>query len=361
MTDHITQQKWIQTVTGQIAHEQIGITLMHEHLLLDMRVWFVEPKSGREIHQAYEPVSLENLGWVRYNYSSNLDNLQFTDERVAVDELEFYKSAGGNSVVDLTSIGLGRSPLALRRISQETGINVVMGTGYYVQPDDSREATGSTPTEDEMTERIVRDITVGVADTGVRAGIIGEVAIRWPMCDFARRSLRAAAHGQTETGAGINVHPGRSPDSPFEALDVLDGAGGDVGRVVMSHVDRTLFEHTDRVRLAQTGCYIEYDQFSFDGWSPFRMVRSEAVPVQMDMLSDAARIDDIIRLVEEGFLEQILISHDHCHKHRLRRYGGPGFSHILDNVVPLMQRKGMSSDAISTILERNPRRLLQLA
>ena len=77
------------------------------------------------------------------------------------------------------------------------------------------------------------------------------------------------------------------------------------------------------------------------------------------MPNDAGRVNDIMALIDEGFLNQILISHDHCMKHRLWHYGGPGYSHILDNVVPLMREKGMPEEHIYTLLVENPRRLLQ--
>jgi len=347
-----------QTVLGLISSEELGPTLTHEHLLLDMRCWFVEPKTARESALAAEPVSLKNLGWVRYHYSSSLDNLQLLDEEVAARELQLFKEAGGGTLVELTSIGLGRSPLGLARISRASGVHVVMGTGYYVTGLPGM-CTDGIWAEDRLVSEMVRDIEIGVEDSGIRAGIIGEVGVEWPLREADRTSLRAAARAQQETGAAINVHPGRSPDSPFEIADLLGAAGADLHRVVMSHVDRTLFDHESQITLAQRGCYLSLDQFSIEGWSPFRMVKSERTTEPADIPTDAARVDQIRALVEAGLVDRILVSHDHCHKHRLFSYGGPGYAHILTNVIPLMRARGLSEGDMSTILVENPRRLLQ--
>ncbi len=121
-----------QTVLGPIAGEAMGITLPHEHLLIDFEVMFKEPADGSQRGLARQPVSLANLGWVRQHFSSNLDNLQLLDEQVARDEALLFKHAGGQTFVDPTNRGLARDPLALARVARATGLNIIMGSGYYV-------------------------------------------------------------------------------------------------------------------------------------------------------------------------------------------------------------------------------------
>jgi phosphotriesterase-related protein len=346
----------VQTVLGIIDPEQLGITLPHEHFLVGMPIWFEEPTTCSERALAHQPVSLSNLGWVRYHYWESLDNVVMMDEEVAISEGLRFKRAGGSTVVDVTSIGLGRDPLALARISRATDLNIIMGSGYYVE---EAQPYGVKLTEEALADEIVHDITVGIGITDIRAGIIGEIGNSWPTRDRDKTALRAVAHAQKQTGAPINIHPGRSPDSPFEIIEVLDNAGADISRVAMSHMERTISDHNTRVRLAKTGCYIEYDMFSWEGWFPARMVLSETNPIKTDLPNDAERINQIMVLISEGFLNQILISHDLCMKHNLWHYGGPGYSHILDNVVPLMRKKGMPVEHIRTILVENPKRLLQ--
>src|SRR5262249_36608269 len=122
----------VQTVLGAVAPDAIGITLPHEHLLIDFKVMFAEPAAASDKGRAWEPVTMANLGWVRQHFNANLDNLRLTDEQVAIDEIRLFQRAGGVTVVDPTPVTLARDPLALARIARVTGLNVVMGSGYYV-------------------------------------------------------------------------------------------------------------------------------------------------------------------------------------------------------------------------------------
>ncbi len=357
----LNRQGRIQTVLGLIEPKDLGITLPHEHFLIDGTAWFVEPTRAGDRLLAHQPVSVHNANWVRYHPTASFDNWQLLDENVAVEEALRFRHAGGQSIVDLTSVGLGRDPEALARVSRKTGLNIIMGSGYYLE-----QLWPRKPSEDEMVDEIVRDISEGVGRSGVAAGIIGEIGVESfgpsnPMPDVYRLSLRAAARAQKKTGAGINVHCGHSPESPFQIVDELGRAGADISRVAISHIDRTVFEHKTRVELAKTGCLLEYDLFSMEGWHTVRMVLSESNPVKMDLPNDAQRINEIRDLIDAGYVGQILMSHDHCMKHRLWHYGGPGFAHMLENVQPLMQAKGITDEAIRTIMVDNPRRLLTFA
>ena len=180
-----------QTVLGPISAEDLGITLPHEHLVVDLSAWFVEPAPASQRILAYQPVSLENLHWLHYNSASNLDNLRVWEEEVIISEVLHYKQAGGSTIVDLTNIGFGRDPLALQRIARTTGLNIIMGAGYYI--DQSHPPELANKTEEEIAEEIVQDITVGVSATRVRAGIIGEIGCLYPLTKSEHKVLRAAA------------------------------------------------------------------------------------------------------------------------------------------------------------------------
>ena len=342
---------------GIIEAEDLGIVLPHEHCVIDMSVWFQEPTAASEKVIASQSVSPENLWYVRYHPYSCRDNVQLLDEQLAIEELKRFKLHGGSTVVDVTNVGIGRDPLALTRISRATGLNIIMGAGYYVE---KAQPAGINMSEEMIAEDIVRDVTVGVGNTGICAGLIGEIGIMgWPMQESEKKSLHAAAIAQKQTGAPINIHPGNSPNSPLEVIEVLNDAGADISRVIMSHVERALPLHKDRVELAKTGCYLEWDTFSMEGWYPRRMVLSEDNLKKTDLPNDSQRVDQIMDLIDEGFLNQILISHDHCIKHRLCRYGGPGYAHILQNVVPLLMReRGMAEEHIHALLVENPKRII---
>jgi len=156
----------VQTVLGVIDGQDAGVTLPHEHLFIDGKCIFTEPEAASDRALAYEPVDWHNLSWLRYHPYENLDNMRLLDEQEAIDEAMIFKKAGGRTIVDATITGIGRDPKALARISRITGLNVIMGSGYYTAPSLSPEF--ATKPEAEITDEIVQDITVGVGGTGNR-------------------------------------------------------------------------------------------------------------------------------------------------------------------------------------------------
>lgn len=166
--------------------------------------------------------------------------------------------------------------------------------------------------------------------------------------------LRASARAQRETGALLSLHPGRDPRAPFEIVEILRACGADLGRTVMCHVDRTLAGRAALRRLAATGIVIEFDLFGYEG-SYF------AWELPLDMPTDPRRIRLLRWLCDEGFVNSIVVSHDIYFKDKLARWGGQGYSHILENVVPLMRRQGMAERMIRAMLIDTPRRLLAIA
>jgi len=342
-----------QTVLGWIDGADLGVTLPHEHLLCDAKFNFSEPVDPEEKALAYKPVSMEILSWLRYHPSENLDNCQSFDEQEAIHEAMLFKKAGGSTIVDASCIGLGRNPQAMVRISRATGLNVIMGSGYMVhrcQPPDM-----SDRTEDEIKEEMVRDINIGVGDTGIRAGLIGEIGASWPLHDNERKSIRAAAHAQRITGAPLDIHPGRvNNKSVLEIIEILKDAGADLSRTVMSHTELRIRDHNVRCQVARAGCYVEYDCFGWEGHVPLSLYGQ----TDLNLPNDVQRIHEIMQLIEAGHLERILISQDIWPKSWRTLYGGWGFAHISKYVTPAMLREGMSQEQINTIMIENPKRLL---
>jgi phosphotriesterase-related protein len=343
----------VQTVLGPIDGDELGLTLPHEHLLLDLSVRFQlmdEALTARVMSE--KPVSFEIIGWLRFHLFENRDNLVLDDEEMAMREASLFRRAGGKTIVDVTNWGLGRDPHALTRISRATALNIVMGSGYYTM-DSGCADTLKRKSEDEIFEDIVRDITVGT--DGIRAGIIGEIgADSWPLHNRELKSLRASAQAQKATGAALTIHPGRLEESPLQILHILDKAGADISRVIIEHLDRTAYSFESMVEIARTGCYLEFDCFSMEGYYPRRYG-------VFDMPNDAMRVNYIMQLIDKGYLNQILISTDTCMKARLVCFGGPGYAHIPDNVIPWMRAKGMSEDVVHTITVENPKRMLTFA
>jgi phosphotriesterase-related protein len=347
----------VQTVLGPIDPDDLGVTLCHEHLILDTSAWFSMPTTASERGLASQPVTMENLHWLHYHAGNSLDNLRLMDEDLAISEALRYKRAGGSTIVDVTNIGLARDPLALQRIARATGLHIIMGSGYYVEQ--SRPSDFASKTEEEIAEEIVQEITVDIGNTRVRAGIIGEIGCRDPLSEGDRKGLRASARAQKRTGAPLNIHPGYpNPACSFEIIKVLKDAGADLTRVVLSHISHILADVETISKLANAGCYLEYDIF---GRAPGIIMGSGQYRGQdfLEVPSDGQLLDAIKQLIDQGYLTKILISHDVCHKIRLHRYGGSGYDHILTYVVPLMRSKGMPEEHIHALLVGNPKRLLQ--
>lgn len=341
----------VQTVLGLIPAEELGITMAHEHLLCDGTTWFCEPEEASEKRLVRQPVNIDILWWLRYHPFQNWDDMQLLDEKTAIDEVLVYKAYGGKSIVELTIRGINPDPLAIARISRATGINVVMGTGYYVEQAYPDDIDMNAKSEEEIAEEFIVDITEGFGSTGVHAGIIGELGCSWPFTDNEKKVLRAAARAQKATGAAINVHPGQNEAAAMEHVRVLDKAGADLTRTIMSHCERAIREPANRLALAKTGCCIEYDLFGREGYYPTRFR-------VLDVPNDAQRINELKELTDKGYQNQIIISHDNYTKSALCRYGGWGYAHILRDAVPVMKLKGLPQELIDTWLIDNPKRLL---
>jgi len=341
-----------QTVLGSIAGEAMGITLPHEHLLIDFEVMFREPASGAERGLSRQPVSLANLGWVRHHFSSNLDNLQLLDETVARDEALLFKHAGGQTFVDPTNRGLARDPLALARVARATGLNIIMGSGYYVAA--AHPPGMDARTVDDIARELVTDLTVGVDGTGVRAGFIGEIGTTWPWTDNEKKVVRAAVAAQRETGAALMIHPGRHERLPLAIVDFIRKEGADLERTIMCHIERTIADRGVLLELAATGVRLEYDLFGLEtSYYPYNPA--------FDMPNDGERMRQILFLIEGGYLAQLLMSHDIAYKHCLTKWGGFGYHHLLVNVIPRLRDRGADDRTIQTLLVDNPRRAFTYA
>jgi len=335
-----------QTVRGVVDPATLGPTLMHEHVL-----WDITPPKLAARNDFGPEITLENH-WA-YSYGEMLAprNFQLHDVAVAIDEVRRLREVGGSTVVELSCGGLKPDPEGLAEVSKVTGVHMVMGCGHYV--DEYQDPRNRTRSVDDFAREMVDQVQLGAWGTPVRSGMIGEIGCQAPWTELEKRVMRAAIVAQQETGAAINVHPGRHPDQPQEVADFLRAHGADLSRVVISHIDRTIFDDERLLRLADTGCVVEFDLFGQEN--------SYYSHADIDMPNDATRLRHIRTLVAHGHLERVVISHDICYIARLVRFGGHGYGHIFRNVVPMMGRRGFSQAEIDAILVGNPRRLLTFA
>jgi phosphotriesterase-related protein len=339
----------IQTVLGLITPNELGITQTHEHLLVDTRAIRIEPTEATARRIFHAAMSPEISAYVRHYGMDNLDSALLDDIEEVIEEVSLYKQYGGQSIVEVTSGGIGRDPVGLARISRTTGLNIIAGASYYVDAAHPPEVDEFS--EDKITETIIADVTVGANGTGIKSGVIGEVGCSWPLTDNERKVLRASGRAQVETGAPILVHPGRNPTAPMQAIDILRAVGVDTSRIIMAHIDRTIFSYDRLKELAETGCYLEWDLFGTEN-SYYSMNPTVERP------SDGKRMDDIAWAIGQGYGERIVIAQDTFMKHQLIRHGGFGYQYILAHIVPRMRARGFSQEDIDRMLVHNPAAVL---
>lgn len=325
----------VTTARGPIPADQLGVTLMHEHIFINEML-------------EERPVGLLN------------------DYELMKQEVGHFLAAGGRTIVELSTAELttGASPdptgrfsgvpstgyaedgsrepnqvLSLLRLSEETGLNVVLGAGHYREPYldrayvDRRGVNG-------IAEKIIEEATIGFAGTGVRAGIIGEIACdRWHVSAAEERSFRAAARAQQATGLTVTTHASRWPVG-IEQLDILTDEGADPRRVIIGHCDTVNIPEYHEA-IAARGAFVEFD--TIRGSSEFDVRR---------------RVNLVMNLVQKGFLDQILVSHDICTRPHLHDSGGEGYDYIPIKFVKTLLSAGLDDAAVEQLLVQNPRRAL---
>ena len=344
----------IQTVLGPVEKEALGVVAPHEHVFIDMKVFFAEPEEISAGNAAYGKVAMDKLGLLRRNPFAILDNVRLTDEDAQCEELMRFKYAGGKTVVDATTAGLGRDPELLRRAAVKTGLHIITGAGYYVRP--SLPSAVLDKTEADLEEEIVRQVEKGVGHTGIRAGVIGEVGVSHVLHPFEEKSLRASCRAQRRTGAPLLIHVNPWSTLGLEALRIVKQYGVKPEKTVICHVD--VENREDYIlELLDHGVFVEFDNFgkemAVDLWN--------CQPGSGRFVTDWDRVHLVKKLVDRGFAGQILLSCDVCLKQLLRAYGGWGYDHVLVHVVPMLMEAGVERGLVDAMLTDNPARWLDVA
>ncbi|KRA24811.1 hypothetical protein ASD65_10545 [Microbacterium sp. Root61] len=298
----------VMTVLGEVEPQQLGVTLTHDHILVD----------GWGLRQLYEAI---------------LD-----DEEIALAELIRFREAGGGTICDPTNNGLGRDPEALARLSRASGVQIVMGAGWYrevVYP--PLVATTSTAA---LAAMLVREITDGVGDSGVRPGFIGEIGTeRGHITPAVERVFRAAGRAHAETGVPILTHTTHWGELALDQLDLLAEEGVEPGAVIVSHLgDRKGVEHM--LPIVDRGAWVNIDNLAFvQGYAPLEF-----------------RIDNITEMCRRGLADRVMLSNDICELGQLAAYGGVGYDNVITNVLPLLRERGVSEPDIHQMTVLNPAR-----
>ena len=327
--------KMINSVRGPIDIDSLGVTLTHEHLWFDVATLY--KRAHPDLVMTDEKVTKENrkeilrdLHSVVFEYE---DNLCFNDVGMTVKELESFKAAGGQTIVEVSTADIARNPLKLREIAEKAGINVIMGGSWYWFPsldDDFRDFI-MTQGKNKVADILIKEIYEGVGDTGIKPGVIGEVGNG----DYEGTDIiyHAAAIAQKETGVPVICH---SPD--LHVLDIAEEEGADLSKFVMGHWS-LLCPMKEAFR---RGAFVSVDQFgmNFPG-----------------IESDDERVGAVLRAFELGYEKKLLLSQDVCWKVRLKQFGGGGYAEIFDSVVPKIRAKGISDAEINSLFTDNVKRL----
>jgi phosphotriesterase-related protein len=284
------------------------------------------------------------------------DNLILSDQGLCAAEVQEFKKAGGKTIVDVSCVGTGRSPAAIRGIANLTGVNVVMSCGFYLHG--GLPATIIDETEANLVKTVVDEIRDGIHDTGIRPGIIGEIGVRPNIEEWERKSLRVAAVAHRETGLPISIHVQAVPTIPgftgepngLEVLDLLEKHGVPPDKVIISHTE-AMIQMNYMKAIVKRGAYAEMDHFGKEFYLD---------PAGFRMASDMERVDALAELLASGFGNRVLISQDICFKTELLEYGGWGYAHILNNIVPLMLKRGINRQSIHTVMVSNPAEVLDV-
>ena len=336
--------RMVRTVRGPVDPARLGTTTMHEHLWMDSTPLLAVHGYATTTSSRWDGAMAAEARW---NPGAHTDNYRLTDVDGAVDELRPFVSAGGGTIVELTPPSLGQDARRVLEIAQLSDVHVVLGTGQYLAPVHEAWVAGSSV--DGVTRRLLSTVDHGVGETGIRPGIFGEIGTSDPVQPAEVKVLRAVAAASASSGLAISVHLHPWGHEGRAVLDVLTSAGAEPDRVILGHVTTAIDRPDDLRALADRGATLGFDLFGFDHslLGPGRWPPSDR---------DVAAV--VAALVRDGYGDRIVLGQDVGVRTRLRRWGGWGYAHLLEHVVPLMGELGVEEDAFDAMLVRTPARLL---
>ena len=319
----------VETIRGPVDVADLGPTLMHEHVFV------------------LSPEHVDN-----YGVGSWWDE----EERVAdaVAKLRALKAKGIDTIVDPTVWGLGRYIPRIQRIAEQVDVHIIVATGLYTYDAvpfqyDMRGPGLLLDMPEPMVADFTRDITRGIADTGVRAAFLKCAVEAAGLTPGVERTLRAVAVTSRETGAPITVHTSSAAQAGRLAVRVLREEGVDLTKVVIGHAgDSNDLDYLQE--LADTGALLGMDRFGLDVYNP-----------------TDSRVATIAALCERGYADRMVLSHDaSCY---IDWFAGPEgeaakgvmapnwhYEHISDEVLPALREQGVSEQQITAMMVDNPRR-----
>ena len=328
----------IETVLGPISTDELGVTSSHEHIFIDMR-GCVEI-TGNEPSCFYDKIRMDNRAEVLSDPYAILDNALLDGVDEAVREMEYFKAWGGKTVIDCTLDEIGRDPLALKEVSLRSGVQIVVGCGHYYKK--AHFASVHASSVEDLANELRKDILEGIGDTGVKAGLIGEIGTSAVVDEDEKKVLRAAGIVGAETGKAVHIHTDLYTENGFEIVDILTREGMRPQKICIDHIDVWL--RPDYIRaLLDLGVFVEFDNFGKEFF----------VSKTRRFAYDLERIALLKTLIDEGYQKQLLVCNDICLKTMWKRYGGAGYAHILRGVKQMAVENGIDEKVYSSLLTDN--------
>ena len=317
----------VQTVRGPIDSSQLGTTLMHEHIFV----------LDTEISQNYPE--------------------EWGDEerriKDAVARLNALHACGVSTIVDLTVIGLGRYIPRIQQIARQTPIHIIVATGIYTYHEvpfyfHLRGPGTALGGPELIADMFVRDITEGIAGTGVKAGMLKCATDEPGVTRDVERVLRATATAHRRTGTPISTHTHARKKVGLDQQRIFLEEGVDLSRVVIGHSgDTTDLAYLET--LIANGSYLGMDRFGID-----------------TILSFEDRVKTVAALCERGYASKMVLSHDAaCFMHWLPERALPAilphwhYLHIHKDVIPALKKMGVTEEQLHEMLVENPRRIFE--
>jgi len=356
----------VMTVLGEVDSSELGIVLPHEHLLMDVRKIFSTSTASTPslaMVDQESPLTPEYRWAVNRDPRALRDNLVLDDPLLAVQELKHYKNSGGGCLVEVTPYG-ARGPdhgNQLRWISEQTGVHIIAGCGFYSGNFNQRTGLPNNiqnASISDLKDYILTDLTKGINGSEAKAGVIGEIGTI-NIDEVEENVLRACGQSYKETGVPITIHTSYGCFEALRIIDILTSEGVPTDAIIMGHMDENLVALDPEPRLmmdyqldvASTGVWVQYDTFGSEWYYDIDGILEPR---------DTERIAGIVKLIETGYENQLLLSLDIWTKHCLRKYGGWGYDHLIRSVVPMMKRASITKDQIHKMMVVNPARALSI-
>ena len=284
-----------------------GITYAHEHIPID-RSEVIED----------EDALLDSQGLV-------------------IKELKELYNKGVRNIVEATCRGIGRNVAYAQKVAAETGINIVQATGWYQSAFLPIEVYQLSVTQ--LAEMMIKDITVGIKNTDIKAGVIGEIATtknRWT--EQEEKVFNAAVIASKETHTPIMTHTSIGTLGR-EQVEFFQKKHANLSKVIIGHVDLT-GNPNYVLEMLKTGTNVEIDTIGKNNY-----------------MSDAKRVEIIKAAQDAGFTDQIVMSMDITRKSHLKANGGIGYAYLLDSFIPELKAGGVTEEFINKMLVENPQRI----